>query len=261
MMAGRNISVTHAALSSTRVMGTCSLLGQAAGTAAAIAVRLQLKPSQLYPNHIAALQETLMEDDCWLPGRRRTIPQLSMRASCDTPSVRSGHDRDVAGQITSWSGGCGKPLTLSWPKPENVGTVRLVFDSNLNNDKRMPCRYPQSHSRKSVPQSLVKEFRIESRNVHGEWEVVYRGANHQRLSYVRVNRHSDAIRFIAEETWGADAAKLFGFDAVPSAASKLPDWPKRVLWQQVVSEQDPQDLLPPDSTATGEVEPKRGVRA
>ena len=39
LFAGRNISVTHAALSSTRVMATCSLLGQAAGTAAALCVR------------------------------------------------------------------------------------------------------------------------------------------------------------------------------------------------------------------------------
>ena len=37
--AGRNISVTHAALSSTRVMGTTAMLGQAAGTAAALCVR------------------------------------------------------------------------------------------------------------------------------------------------------------------------------------------------------------------------------
>lgn len=38
MFAGRNISMTHAAMSSTRVMATCALLGQAVGTAAALAV-------------------------------------------------------------------------------------------------------------------------------------------------------------------------------------------------------------------------------
>ncbi|MGB9641606.1 MAG: FAD-dependent oxidoreductase [Candidatus Ratteibacteria bacterium] len=34
MFAGRNASCTHIAMSSTRVMGTCSSMGQAAGTAA-----------------------------------------------------------------------------------------------------------------------------------------------------------------------------------------------------------------------------------
>jgi hypothetical protein len=37
--AGRNISVTHTALSSSRVMGTCALLGQAVGTGVALAVK------------------------------------------------------------------------------------------------------------------------------------------------------------------------------------------------------------------------------
>ena len=44
MCAGRNISATHAALSSTRVMGTTSLLGQAAGTAAAMCIAVRVRP-------------------------------------------------------------------------------------------------------------------------------------------------------------------------------------------------------------------------
>ena len=46
MFAGRNISATHVGLSTTRVMGTIGVLGQAAGTAAAIAVRNNLLPRQ-----------------------------------------------------------------------------------------------------------------------------------------------------------------------------------------------------------------------
>ena len=55
MCAGRNISVTHAALSATRVMATCSLLGQAAGTAAAMAAAKGISPAQVYPNHVPEL--------------------------------------------------------------------------------------------------------------------------------------------------------------------------------------------------------------
>lgn len=39
MFAGRDISATHMGLSSTRVMSTCALLGQAAGTGAALAIK------------------------------------------------------------------------------------------------------------------------------------------------------------------------------------------------------------------------------
>ena len=44
MFAGRNISATHAAMAASRVMGTCAVLGQAAGTAAALAARRDLTP-------------------------------------------------------------------------------------------------------------------------------------------------------------------------------------------------------------------------
>ena len=50
--AGRNISATHAAMSSTRVMGTCSLLGQAMGNAAAICVREKILPRDVATDFI-----------------------------------------------------------------------------------------------------------------------------------------------------------------------------------------------------------------
>jgi len=53
--AGRNISVTHAALSATRVMATCATMGQAAGTAAAIAIREGKLPRDVARDHIEEL--------------------------------------------------------------------------------------------------------------------------------------------------------------------------------------------------------------
>jgi hypothetical protein len=47
LFAGRSISVTHAALSSTRVMATCAVIGQAAGTAAALCARHACDPRSL----------------------------------------------------------------------------------------------------------------------------------------------------------------------------------------------------------------------
>ncbi len=55
--AGRNISVSHAALSSCRVMGTCAMLGQAVGTAAYIAVTQRCLPKEISESHIAYLQD------------------------------------------------------------------------------------------------------------------------------------------------------------------------------------------------------------
>ncbi|MCI5971033.1 MAG: FAD-dependent oxidoreductase [Oscillospiraceae bacterium] len=59
VFAGRNISVTHAALSSSRVMATCSILGQALGTAVAIAVKSGVEVENV---NINELQQKLMND-------------------------------------------------------------------------------------------------------------------------------------------------------------------------------------------------------
>ena len=87
MFAGRNISATHAALSATRVMVTCATLGQAAGTAAALAVRWGEGPDGVYRHHLRELQQALMDDDCYLPFRPRPVGDLN-RATL--PKTRRG---------------------------------------------------------------------------------------------------------------------------------------------------------------------------
>jgi hypothetical protein len=68
LFAGRCASVTHIALGSVRVESTLATLGQAAGTAAALCVRLDTTPRGIYQNHLAALQQTLLKHDQSIPG-------------------------------------------------------------------------------------------------------------------------------------------------------------------------------------------------
>jgi hypothetical protein len=69
LMAGRNISASHVALGSLRVMQTGAIIGQAAGTAAVLCKRLGLTPRELSqsPDHIRLLQQILLKDDCFIP--------------------------------------------------------------------------------------------------------------------------------------------------------------------------------------------------
>ena len=73
MFAGRNISATHMAMSSTRVMATCSVIGQAAGTGAALAFRHGCLPAEVSAYHIGELQQLLLEDGCFIPGLNRAF--------------------------------------------------------------------------------------------------------------------------------------------------------------------------------------------
>ena len=63
MFAGRNVSVTHIALGSTRVMATCGCLGQAVGTAAYLCKKYNCLPADITEKHIEELQGVLMYDD------------------------------------------------------------------------------------------------------------------------------------------------------------------------------------------------------
>lgn len=65
--AGRNISASHLAFASTRVMKTCAVMGQAAGTAAALCKQWNKVPGALYGQEISCVQRTLLWDDLWIP--------------------------------------------------------------------------------------------------------------------------------------------------------------------------------------------------
>ena len=59
MMAGRDISVTHESLGSTRVMNTCGQTGVAVGVAAHLCRKHATTPHGVYEDHLAELLEIL----------------------------------------------------------------------------------------------------------------------------------------------------------------------------------------------------------
>jgi hypothetical protein len=60
-MAGRNISVTHAALGTIRVMRTTGMMGEVVGMAASLAIKYKTDPRNIYKSHISELK-MLMKD-------------------------------------------------------------------------------------------------------------------------------------------------------------------------------------------------------
>lgn len=57
MMAGRNISVTHVALGTTRVMRTCGMMGELLGMAASLCKEHKTSPRGVYEDHLDELKE------------------------------------------------------------------------------------------------------------------------------------------------------------------------------------------------------------
>lgn len=220
--AGRNISATHMGISSTRVMATCALLGQAAGTAAALAVQNDCTPADVRADHIGTLQQWLKEDDCYLPGLTREIPVLTADAQCSSAkgnaeNLRNGIDRPVGDVDNCWTVEPGQWAEYRWETAQAVTGVRLVFDSDCSraNTSNMPCCYPLNAKPVQPPPQLVRAFRIEAETAPGQWRTVAAiKDNHQRLVKMPLDVETTALRLIPEATWGDDSARVFAWDVV-----------------------------------------------
>jgi hypothetical protein len=254
LFAGRNISVTHAALSSTRVMGTCAMLGQAAGTAAALCTKYDCEPRILISgDRLAELQRILMFDDCWLPGKVRPLCDLTCDAEIiaegeNWKALRDGWERDREGEDHAWRGPLNAVIEYQWPEKVLVDGVRLVFDSNLAHTKRMPCTFPQKGSASRMPASLVRGFRLEAQREDGEWVVVHRETNNiRRLVVVPLGIEICALRLIPETTWGAPVARVFCFEPRRRCENKLPLRENGHHFSEVRQRISTQDMLAPEN--------------
>jgi len=154
MMAGRNISATHLAFASTRVMATCAVIGQGVGAAAVVAVRRGLAPAELaaHPDALHDIRQLLLKDDAFLPGVLNEDPLDLARGarvsadSGDAAPVLSGQTRSVHGKggvrpertvpgVHRWlSEILPATLTLEWDAPQTFREVRLVFDTGLHRE-------------------------------------------------------------------------------------------------------------------------------
>jgi len=239
MFAGRNISASHVAFSSTRVMGTIGVIGQAAGTAAAIAVKSGLLPREAAQQKIQQIQAALLEDDCFLPGLRRKPSALTQAAqlTCDygdCSNLLNGLDRRIWGNDNGYFGKTNKAITYTFHEPQLVGGVRLVFDSDLDREytegnpdglhTSSVLFYPASHKNTSFgfPKCLIKHYRIDLQNEAGQWETALEVTdNHQRFIKHPLNKTALAVRFVPlstyhsetkTEDYGSSTAHLFNFE-------------------------------------------------
>lgn len=217
--AGRNISATHAAMSSTRVMATCAILGQAVGVAAAIAAKNSLSPRGVYEQKIDELKQGLMEEDCYLPFNRRKINSLTQAArtsasSGDPEMLRNGYDRPIGEAENGWECGEEDWVEYAWDEPQAIDSIRLIFDSNLNRrGKNMPCSYPLDMPRYAPPETLVKDFVIEAMDADGTWRQVHAiEGNYQRLVRLPLEIEAKALRLQIRATQGAEKTWVFAWD-------------------------------------------------
>ena len=207
VFAGRNISVTHAALSSSRVMATCAILGQALGTAVAQSIKDNCEIEKV---DISKLQQTLMYDDCYIPWHTREIPSTTLQAHCNSEIIRNGIDR---GENNLWIGKSGDSVTYTFEEDKRISDIRLVFDNDMNRKYyNMPCSYPLVQTKFKLPSTLIKEYKIEGKNTAGEKFEISVSDNHQRFVHHRVDWKIKEISLIPVSTHGCGDFRVFDFE-------------------------------------------------
>ncbi|WP_199620719.1 FAD-dependent oxidoreductase [Paenibacillus alkalitolerans] len=88
MFAGRDISATHVAFGTTRVMATCAVIGEAAGSGAALSVEKGITPRQLHSDHMKQLQQVMLRQDASIIGlHNEDANDLARTASVSASSV------------------------------------------------------------------------------------------------------------------------------------------------------------------------------
>jgi hypothetical protein len=214
MFAGRNASCTHMAMSSTRVMGTGCSMGQAVGTAAALAVREGITPRAVAA-HLPELQQTLLRDDAYLPWMPLAYGPLTTEATLtatqgDPAPLRDGINRPVGDDLHAWVARPGDAATYAFAGPRPVRQATLVLDSALDCIIAM-SEHQRDNQYTSPPPTLPKTLRLDGRR-DGAWTTLHAVEdNHQRLLRLPVEGEYDAIRVTIAETRGAETTRVFAF--------------------------------------------------
>ncbi|XP_065177399.1 uncharacterized protein LOC135808175 [Sycon ciliatum] len=239
MMAGRLASFTHVAFGSQRVMATCCVHGQGAGTAAAYAALHGMTPQQVAkdPDAVWSVQQQLLRDDQFVIGQVNQDPRdkaLTATATATSEqdigpatAVTSGQTRAVFGKggcMTSqslpgtnrWiSNGLPATLTLMFKEPiASVGQVELVFDSGLF--RLLTFTMKKAHQEKMVwgqaQPELVKDYSIEALPVAtNSWQTLTDVEdNHQRkrVHMIGYAEKCSGIRITVTATNGIADARI-----------------------------------------------------
>ncbi len=115
LMAGRCASVTHEALGTVRIEASCAVTGQAAGTAAVLALHRRTTPRGIYRKHLKELQQLLLRNDQFVPGVPNEDPaDLARGATVTASSAREPAARNkgrwfelgpARGEVFRWTAG------------------------------------------------------------------------------------------------------------------------------------------------------------
>jgi len=134
LLAGRLISASHLAHSSTRLMRTGGAIGQAVGLAAAMCCAHGLTPRQLYEERLDELQRRLLQGDGTILGRALDDPEDLARSAIVSASSEVRFNDQQVGRLVPMVAQAGN---LLWDWPQRLDQVEVYLKNDSDQDQQV----------------------------------------------------------------------------------------------------------------------------
>lgn len=226
MMAGRNISASHLAFSCLRVIKSCAVAGQAAGTAAAIASGKKIQPSEILNDTkvLAQVQQTLLRDAqpiLNLPNSDPADLARSAKASASACSNSTSADNLLTGIFIDKPGSnenkwqapiADKPwVKIEWESARRISNVILNLDTgNRFLTISLETKFAQTILRAPQPETL-RDYNLVGILPDGSEKILAEmRKNHLKLvSHKFEPMQLKALRVDCLATCGSEFASIF----------------------------------------------------
>jgi hypothetical protein len=225
-MAGRDVSVTHAALGTVRVMRTCGMMGEIVGMAASICKKRDTTPRGVYKNYLDELK-ALMKTGAgktptaidgparpkWLGSAglnlaRRAMVSVSSNHSSGKYRPRAINDGEAApvDNDLRWVSDAKPPhrVELTWRRPQTISAIRIVSGWNQGGRitgalESFSLQYNDSSGWKDIPGGKV------SNNRRADWSVKFAPVKVSALRLIVTGTQTDIARIWEIETYNPPA--------------------------------------------------------
>ena len=234
-MAGRDVSVTHEALGTIRVMRTGGMMGEVVGMAASLCVKHAVSPRSVYAKHLDELKALLtkgvgkapapragapssgpagakLAPPAWIKSagtnlaRKAAVTVSSTHDSGKYPPSRINDGRIVLDNNLRWVSGPAVPHTveLSWDAAQTIGAVRIV---NGWNDRKtiigllanFSLAYHDGAKWKDIPSARA------TANGKADWHATFAPVKTRRVRLTITATHSNTARIWEMEVYNPPA--------------------------------------------------------
>lgn len=219
LFAGRNVSASHVAFGTTRVMATCAVMGEAAGTAASLCAAKGASPREIYRSHLQELQQTLLRHDASIIGLSHEDGQdLALSAEVTASSTRriiAVEKPDSALQIS-------RDMAVLFPVEPAFEGLKLLVD--VAEDTRLTVElWDTGRPENYVPHLKVAEAEASVAKGEAQWVSLPLAwaPDAPQNAFVIIRENPDISLYRSAEPYTGVLA--FEKGAIPNASAELED--------------------------------------